>query len=310
MTFMNNSPPCDYKLDFITAPLTTFRIGGPADIVAWPKNAQELIATIQWAESNNSPITFLGGGSNVLISDFGIRGLLIVTSRMDVIKIEDDGQTVECGAGCDVQKLVFWAVENQLSGLEFAGGLPGSLGGAIWMNARAYGGEFSEIVTWAETVNKDNKVECFTNSQMEFLYKKSIFQNRKLFITRAKLKFKPGIKEEILRISQKNIDDRNSKKQNLIFSAGCVFKNNYAVGIPSGKLIQDAGLKGTTIGGARIFEEHANFVINVSNAKAADVIALMKLSQKTVQEKFNFMIYPEVQFIGDFQDQLIGLQQD
>lgn len=305
-----NNPPCEYKLNFITAPLTTFRIGGPADMAAWPKNAQELIDTIKWAQANNTPITFLGGGSNVLISDYGIRGLLIVTSKMDVINREKDDLIVECGAGCDVQRLVFWAADNNLSGLEFAGGLPGSLGGAIWMNAKAYGGEFCNIVTWAETVNGDNEIEYFTNEQMEFSYKRSIFQKRKLFITRAKLKFQPGNKEDILKNSQKNIDDRNSKKQDKIFSAGCVFKNNYSVGIPSGKLIQDAGLKGTTIGGARIFEEHANFVINANNAKAADVIALMKVSQKTVKEKFNVMIYPEVQFIGEYKDQLDGLLQD
>ena len=178
------------------------------------------------------------------------------------------------------------------------------------MNAKAYGGEFCNIVTWAETVNGDNEIEYFTNEQMEFSYKRSIFQKRKLFITRAKLKFQPGNKEDILKNSQKNIDDRNSKKQDKIFSAGCVFKNNYSVGIPSGKLIQDAGLKGTTIGGARIFEEHANFVINANNAKAADVIALMKVSQKAVKEKFNVMIYPEVQFIGEYKDQLDGLLQD
>jgi UDP-N-acetylmuramate dehydrogenase len=307
---MNSHPPCEYKLDFITAPLTTFKIGGPADIIAWPKNAQELIETIQWAQSTKTPITFLGGGSNVLISDYGIRGLLIVTANMNIINRENNNLLVECGAGCDVQKLVFWAADNNLSGLEFAGGLPGSLGGAIWMNARAYGSEFSGIVTWAETVNKNNEIEYFNNAQMEFLYKKSVFQNKKLFITRAKLQFKTGIKEEILSITQKNIDDRNSKKQDKIFSAGCVFKNNYTVGIPSGKLIQDAGLKGTTIGGARIFEEHANFVINANNAKAADVIALMKMSQKAVQEKFKVMIYPEVQFIGDYQNQLAGLEQD
>lgn len=305
-----NPPPCEYQYNFITAPITTFRIGGPADIIAWPKNATELIETIRWANDQKLAITFLGGGSNVLISDFGIRGLLIVTSKMDTITREDDKFIVECGAGCDVQRLVFWAAENQLSGLEFAGGLPGSLGGAIWMNARAYGSEFSKIITWAETVNSKNEIQIFTNEQMEFEYKRSVFQNKKLFVTRAKLKFVAGQKEEILKISQKNIDDRNSKKQDKIFSAGCVFKNNYTAGIPSGKLIQDAGLKGTTIGGARIFEEHANFVINASNAKSADVIALMKISQKTVKEKFNIMIYPEVQFIGEFKDQLIGLLQD
>ena len=307
---MTDHPPAEYQYDFITAPLTTFRIGGPADIIAWPQDAQELIDTIHWAQNKKIPITFLGGGSNVLISDYGIRGLLIVTAKMGFITREKNDNIVECGAGCDVQKLVFWAIDNQVSGLEFAGGLPGSLGGAIWMNAKAYGGEFSGIVTWAEAVNKNNEVEYFTNSQMNFSYKKSIFQDRKLFITKVKLKFKVGIKDDILKSSQKNIDDRNSKKQNLIFSAGCVFKNNYSAGIPSGKLIQDAGLKGLTEGGARIFEEHANFVINANNAKAADVIALMKISQKTVQEKFNILISPEVQFIGDFQDQLSGLQQD
>lgn len=302
-----NHPPCQHQYNYITAPITTFRIGGPADIIAWPKNASELIETIRWAQGQKLPITFLGGGSNVLISDYGIRGLLIVTSQMNSIHREANEFVVECGAGCDVQMLVFWAAQNQLSGLEFAGGLPGSLGGAIWMNARAYGSEFSKIVTWAETVNNQNEIQIFTNEQMEFEYKRSVFQNKKLFVTRARLQFVAGNTEEILKISQKNIDDRNSKKQDKIFSAGCVFKNNYTAGIPSGKLIQDAGLKGTTIGGARIFEEHANFVINASNAKSADVIHLMKISQAAVKEKFNIMIYPEVQFIGEFKNQLDGL---
>lgn len=307
---MKTQPPSEYKFDFITAPLTTFRIGGPADVICWPKNATELIATINWAKKEELPITFLGGGSNVLISDYGIRGLLIVTSAMDQIIRNGDSLVVECGAGCDVQKLVFWSADQNLSGLEFSGGLPGSLGGAIWMNARAYGGEFSEIVEWVEAVNQNNEVEFFTKDQMQFEYKRSVFQHRRLYITRSRLKFKPGKREEILAIAQKNINDRNSKKQDKIFSAGCVFKNNYSAGIPSGKLIQDAGLKGRTIGGARIFEEHANFVINADGAKAADVIALMKISQNAVKEKFNIDIYPEVQFIGEFRDMLTGLRQD
>lgn len=305
---MNIALPCEFKTNFITSSLTTFRIGGPADVVAWPKNAQELIATIQWAKKNNFPITFLGGGSNVLISDKGVRGLLIVTSAMNHISSLDSGLEVECGAGCNVQELVFWSAENNLSGLEFAGGLPGSIGGAIWMNARAYGGEFSEIVTMVEAVNDENQIENFNKSQMNFSYKQSIFQTRKLFITKCKIQLKKGDKKEILEKAMKNIEDRRAKKQDQVYSAGCVFKNNYSAGIPTGKLIQDAGLKGFTIGGARIFEEHANFVINANEASAKDVIAIMRTSQLKVKEKFGIDIFPELQFIGDFSDTLLDLK--
>ena len=306
---MKSMPSCEFKLNFKMSPLTTFRIGGLADVVAWPKTAQELIDVIGWAKSEGLGVTFLGGGSNILISDQGIRGLVILSTRMDQILCDEEFLEVEFGSGCSVQRAVFWAAERSFSGLEFAGGLPGSLGGAVWMNARAYGGEVSQIVTKVEAVNQENEIEVLENAQMEFEYKRSVFQKRPLYITRCWLKFQQGEKEEILRVAQKNIADRRSKKQADIFSAGCAFKNNYSVGIPSGKLIQDAGLKGTVVGGARILEEHANFFINANHATAEDVIALMKLAQKTVREKFHVDIYPEVQFIGDFGDLLVDLKQ-
>ncbi|PCJ63462.1 MAG: UDP-N-acetylenolpyruvoylglucosamine reductase [Planctomycetota bacterium] len=295
-------PPIEFKKNFITASLTTFDIGGPADIVAWPKNSQELISIIQWANKNNLKNTFLGGGSNVLISDKGIRDLLIVTSGMNEIKILQD-DLYEFGAGCDVQELTQWAIKNNLSGLEFAGGLPGSLGGAVWMNARAYGSEFSKIVTWAEAVNQNNEVEFFNNDEMNFVYKHSVFQERPLRLTKVRMKLLTlDDNTSINNKTQSNIDDRDSKDQYHIKSAGCVFKNNYAAGIPSGKLIEDAGLKGYQIGGAEIYAKHANFVVNKNNAKASDVIALMQLAKKAVQDKFNITIEPEVQFIGDFDE--------
>lgn len=290
--------PCKGDQNFITAPLTTFKIGGPADIALWPKNAQELIESIKWAKNNKLSITFLGGGSNVLIADKGIRGVLIVTTDMN--SIDANESIVCCGAGIQVSSLIEFCVEANLSGVEFAGGLPGSLGGAIWMNARAYGGEFSEVVDWVETVNENLEIEEFKNEKMCFAYKKSVFQNRKLWITKAKLKLKRGNSEDIRQIAQKNIDDRNSKLQNRVNSAGCVFKNNYDCGIPSGKLIQDAGLKGLTSGGAEILQEHANFFINKNQAKAFDVVELMKIAQKEVYHKFNIRIFPEVQFLGEF----------
>lgn len=296
----NSNPPINFKVDFKTASLTTFDIGGPADIAVWPKNSEELIVIIRWAIENNIKITFLGGGSNVLVSDKGIRGLLIVTSEMNNIKRLQEDQ-YEFGAGCDVQELTQWAIENNLSGLEFAGGLPGSLGGAVWMNARAYGSEFSKIVTWAEAVNQDNEVETFVHEEMNFVYKHSVFQERPLRITKVRMKLTTlEDNASIMKTTQGNIDDRDSKDQYQIKSAGCVFKNNYDAGIPSGKLIEDAGLKGHQIGGAEIYSKHANFVVNKNNAKASDVIALMKLARNSVKEKFDITIEPEVQFIGDF----------
>lgn len=281
-----------------TAPLTTFLIGGPADYLCHPANTREFRVALRWAAAAELPVQIIGGGSNVLIADAGVRGLLLTTTAMRELEHPEGSVKLICGAGREVDGLVDFATKRGLSGLEFAAGLPGSLGGAVWMNARAYGSEFSEIVEWAEALTPQGECVRLENSDMNFSYKHSVFQERELYIMRCALRLRHGDRRNIEETAARNLADRQSKKQHAVNSGGCIFKNNYEAGIPSGKLLEEAGLKGLAVGGARIYNEHANFIINTGDATAEDVKALLRIAQREVKRKFNIDIEPEIRFLG------------
>jgi UDP-N-acetylmuramate dehydrogenase len=292
---------------------TTFKIGGPARYFFVAKNKEEIKEAILWAKKKKLPFFILGGGSNVLFSDNGFNGLVI---KLQNRQYEIRNSKVIAEAGVPLQKLVLESAKKGLSGLENLAGIPGTLGGAIWGNAGAFGREIGNLVEEVKVLDVGSsklEVKRLKNKDCKFGYRESIFKRKKnLIILEATLKLKKGNKKEIEE-KMKEILKLRKEKQPLEFpSAGSVFKNVPIRKIPkkirerfkgkikngflsAGALIEAAGLKGYKIGEAKISEKHANFILNVKNAKAKDVVALMNLIKKRVKNKFKITLEEETQ---------------
>ena len=284
------------KENVILAPFTTFKVGGPADFYCRPENYEEIREAILFAKDNGLKTFKLGGGSNVLISENGFRGLVIHLASFDKIKIEDC--KIITGPSLAVDTLAEKAAINSLSGLEFAGGLPGSIGGAVYMNARAYGDSFENIVESLGIIKSDGNLKELSVEELNYSYKSSSLMNTDNIIIKIVLKLKPGLKKDILNKTQTNKEKRINNGQFIFPNAGCVFKNNYDIGIPSGKIIDELGLRGTSIGGAMVFEKHGNFIVNKGNATADDIRELVEFVKKTVLEKKSITLEEEIRYVG------------
>jgi UDP-N-acetylmuramate dehydrogenase len=270
---------------------TTFKIGGNADFFVLPKTPAELIDIWQTCKKNETPITVLGDGANVLVSDNGIRGVVVSTNKMNAITL--DGERVTAMAGARLSALAQFACNESLAGLPFASGIPGTVGGAIYMNAGAYGSEMKDFVE-SVTLFSEGKTITKTCAEMDFGYRKSFVQSGDMLILEAVFKLQSGNREKI-REEMQSLAARRKESNPPEPSAGSFFKRpegNFA-----GKLIQDSGLKGFAVGDAQVSEKHAGFVVNKGNATAADVIALMRHVQKTVREKFDVQLEPEVRIL-------------
>ncbi len=269
---------------------TTFKIGGNAEIVLLPETVPEMVEIIKNTEN---PLV-LGKGSNVLVSDGGIKGIVVITEKITGLSI--DGNVIKADCGVMLSKIANHALENSLEGFEFASGIPGTLGGAVLMNAGAYGGEMKDVIK--SVTYCDEKGEAFTidNKECDFAYRHSFFSDKKLYILSAEIELKKGDKEEI-RFKMNDFNSRRKEKQPLNFpSAGSTFKR--PEGYFAGKLIGDSGLKGFMSGGAQVSEKHAGFVINTGNATCKDVLDVIKHCKKTVLEKFGVELETEVKIIG------------
>ena len=296
-------------------PLTAYKIGGPAEALFCPKDEEHLKEALIFLSKNKISASLIGGGTNILVSDKGVRGVLISLKNLN--KIEIIGESAEkvfirAGAGVLIDNLTKWAVENSLSGLECFGGLPGSVGGAVFMNARCYDVSISDRLKSVKYILADGNKTVFAEYEYnpsDWDYKVSPFQqspisteitkNRKIVLS-AVFTLTHGIKEEIAAKTEEKVQDRISKGHFKAPSAGSTFKNNRAFGQPSGKLIEDAGLKGLYEGGAQVAPWHGNFIINKHNASASDVRRLIEQIQKTVKDKTDFLLEPEVIFAGDW----------
>lgn len=276
--------------------LTTFKIGGRSKFFCEPKNLEELIELIKFAKKNNLNIFILGGGSNVLISDSGFDGLTISMKRLNKIFVEDNFIVAE--SGVLVKKVNKIAMKYSLSGLEFSSGLPGSVGGAVYMNARAYGGEFSNVVDEVVVVDYEGNVKILVKKDLDYSYKKSIFMKEPLVIYKVKLSLKKDNRKRIIELYKKNYEDRKKKGQFKYPSAGCVFKNDYNINLVCGKLLDEMGLKGTRIGGAIIPDFHANFIVNYKKARAEDVKKLIEMIEEKVYEKKGIKLEREIKLVG------------
>nr|HPK62664.1 UDP-N-acetylmuramate dehydrogenase [Spirochaetota bacterium] len=275
---------------------TTFKIGGKAEYYSAPKDIEEVKYSLNFAKDKGLEVIIIGGGSNLLISDDGVEGAVIHTAALNKSKIDGVILTVE--SGLTVKNLNDLALSRSLSGLEFSGGLPGSIGGACYMNARSYNGEFADVVKEATVVDEFGTASVVDKTFLNYSYKYSALMDLNYFIYDVKLELKKGDPSVIKEIYLKNFNDRKSKGQFDYPSAGCVFKNNYQIGVSSGKIIEEAGLKGRVVGGAKVSEKHANFLINNGDAKAADVMKLIKFIEDEVLEKKGVKLERELRIIG------------
>lgn len=277
---------------------TTMRVGGPVDIMVLPNTIEEIIDVINYAKENNIPIKVIGNGSNMLVSDLGIEGIVVkLTCNMSNVNICEE--TVTCTAGASMPKTAVIAKQNSLTGFEFACGIPGTIGGGVKMNAGAYGGQISDALVSCKYLDEDLNLKEIENKDMNYSYRHSIFiDNPNYIVLEAKFKLSKGNIEEIESKMQENNTSRKTKQPYEYPSAGSVFRR--PEGYFVGKLVQDSGLRGATVGGAQVSEKHTGFIINKDNATCQDIINLIKLVQVTVKEKFGVELKTEVEFVGRF----------
>ena len=276
---------------------TTFRVGGPAECFITVDTRKQLAKALSYLQMTGWDFFILGNGSNLLVGDRGYRGVVIRLGA-EFSGIEVSGEKVTVGAGALLGSAAKAALEAGLTGFEFAAGIPGTLGGAVRMNAGAYGGEMKQVVESVEVMGMDGEILYLDNETMEFGYRTSAIKNRPYVVLSAQLKLKTGEKEKISE-TMRELAQKRREKQPLEFpSAGSTFKR--PEGHFAGKLIQDAGLAGKSVGGAQVSEKHCGFVINRGDATAADVSQLIRETQNTVQDKFGVTLEPEVIFLGDF----------
>lgn len=273
---------------------TTFKIGGEADIFIIPASPAALISAVKKCTGLEIPYFILGNGSNLLVSDGGIEGAVI--SLAGINGISSDGEKITCGAGAMLSSVCLKALSLSLTGLEFAYGIPGTAGGALYMNAGAYGGQMADVIESAECLTALGEIKTLKKEDMRLGYRSSVFKNGGLIIISLTLALKKGDKTEI-KTEMDDLLNRRKQKQPLEYpSAGSTFKR--PEGYFAGALIEKNGLKGLTVGGAQVSEKHAGFVINRGGATAADVKALIGKIQKKVFENDGVMLEPEVIFKG------------
>ena len=275
---------------------TSFRIGGNADIYISPKSSEEIQSILFLAKKYDVPVTVMGNGSNLLVSDKGIRGIVIQIGE-DMSTILVKGEKITAQAGALLKTIGEKALQSSLEGFAFAGGIPGSLGGAVCMNAGAYGGEIKDILVEAEVLTEDLQIKKLSTQQLQFSYRHSIIPEKGYIVLSATFLLKKGNQKEIAQKMTELAQQRREKQPLNFPSAGSIFKRPQ--GYFAGKLITDAGLKGYSIGDAQVSQKHGGFIVNKGNATCADVLVLIEHCQKTVFEKFGVMLETEVKMIGE-----------
>lgn len=291
---MTEFPEIEIKQDEPLMHYTYTHTGGPADWLAFPKNVEEVQTLVAYANDHQLPLTVLGNASNLIVRDGGIEGLTLILTRMN--KISVTGNRVTAQAGAAYIETTIAARDHSLTGLEFAAGIPGSIGGAIFMNAGAYGGETKEVVESATVLLPDGTIKRLTNEELDFGYRHSSVQDNHGVVLAATFSLQPGDHDEIA-AKMDELNARRAAKQPLdLPSCGSVFKR--PTGYFAGKLIHDAGLQGYTAGGAQVSTKHAGFIVNIDHGTASDYVAVIHHVQQTVKEKFGVSLQTEVRIIG------------
>ena len=271
--------------------LTTFKIGGPADVVLTARSAEELCRMAEMCSRYELPHMFIGNGSNLLCSDAGYRGIVILQDE-GIRPMLREGNIIKCGAAIKLSALANFALKHSLAGLEFAHGIPGSAGGAAYMNAGAYGGEMSQVLVETEYVSAEGKLGVMSAEEMNLGYRQSVYNGNGAVIIGLTLRLCPGDPAEIRALMDDLMERRRQKQPLALPSAGSVFKRppgNFA-----GTLIEQCGLKGHRIGGAEVSEKHAGFIVNTGGATCRDVLALIDFIKETVHKQTGVMLECEV----------------
>ena len=276
---------------------TSFKAGGRADLLVMPGSYDDLVYITDILKAEKTPYMIMGNGSNILVKDGGYRGVII---RIDdgFSDIQVRGTSIIAGAGALMSSVARKALEAGLAGFEFASGIPGSIGGGVFMNAGAYGGEIADVIEYAKVLEKaSGSIKQIPASELELSYRHSALQQSGDIVLEVKLNLKKGSYGDIAE-KMKTLTARRNEKQPVQYpSAGSFFKR--PEGYFAGKLIQEAGLKGLSVGGAKVSSKHSGFVINTGGATASDILSLMRLVQNTVYDKFGVMMEPEVRIIGE-----------
>lgn len=283
--------------DEVMSAHTTFRVGGPADYFASPSDVDQVAGLIELCRKCEIPYFVLGNGSNLLVSDVGYRGMIInIMDNMNGITV--DGDVITAQAGAKLVRVSRLARDNSLTGLEFASGIPGTIGGAVYMNAGAYGGEMKDVVTSVKVMDADGHIYDMSSDELDFSYRHSAVEAEGLIVLEVTMKLAAGVQQDIDDRMKELSDSRRTKQPLEYPSAGSTFKR--PEGYFAGKLIMDAGLRGYSVGGAQVSEKHCGFVVNRGGATAADVTGLIRDVQKKVMDQFGVMLEPEVKMLGGF----------
>lgn len=284
------------RSDFPMKQITSFRIGGNADLAVYPADAKAFAFALSAAKAQNIPFTVIGNGSNTLASDKGFRGVVFVTTDMRNVMI--DGEYLTAGCGCLLGSVGTNASTAGLSGAEFANGIPGTVGGAVYMNAGAYGGQMSDIVVRTECYDLETgEFLTLDNAEQKFSYRHSIFMEKNYIVLSATFRLKKGDPDAIRAQMNAYLQCRREKQPLNYPSAGSVFKR--PEGHFAGKLIEDAGLKGTRVGGAVVSPKHAGFIVNTGDATAKDVLDLIEIIREKVQSLYGVRLECEIRFVGE-----------
>ena len=275
---------------------TSFKIGGPVDLMVLPQNTGEMIKAAVWCRRNNVPLFIFGLGSNLLVREKGIRGVAVKIGH-GLDKVVINGHEITAEAGISLADLSLTAAENGLRGLEFAEGIPGSLGGAVVMNAGAYQGEMKNIVAEVTVIDAEGNLKSLSNRELNFGYRRTILQNSPLILISVLLQLEPGHREDIKNRMAGFRQQRQQKQPLELPSAGSVFRR--PEGFYVGPMLEQLGLKGFTIGGAQVSEKHAGFIVNIGNATADDVLKLIIHIQGLVKQKFDIDLQTEILVAGE-----------
>lgn len=290
---------CPVQRDVPLAKLTSFRVGGTAEFFASPRNLEEMQASLAWAEQRSIPVTLLGAGSNLLISDRGLGGLVICTRRLKSMQVDADSGTIVASAGESLARLAWRVAERGLSGLEWAVGIPGTVGGAIVMNAGAHQFCTGDILINTHLLDYKGQSCILQANELGFEYRTSMLQNSNLLVTQASFQLEPGhLPQDVMATTRAHLRQRHQTQPYHMPSCGSVFRNPAEKA--AGWLIEQTGLKGYQIGGAQVAQQHANFILNVGYAKATDIFRLIQHVQEQVEDRWSLMLRPEVKFIGEF----------
>lgn len=279
---------------------TTFRTGGSADYLVLPSGYDDLLKLLNFAKKYSVPVFILGGGANILVSDKGIRGIVIDMRKLSEVQFKNT--TCSAGAGCSISELAAAAAEKSLGGLDFIYGMPGTVGGAVWMNARCYNVSISDILIKVDYLDENYEKRSFEADEIlnSFAYKDSPFQNSSKVILSASFKLVNENQDRIIKKMDQHKKDREAKGHYRYPCAGSVFKNNRAFGRPTGVIIDSLGLKGYSRDDARIADFHGNIIVNTGNANSKDIKNIIDYTRELTKKKLGLELETEIQFVGDW----------